>query len=176
MSLHAHIPRPLQRLLNFVAYQATWFTGVYGGDKWTIPAVTCLMLIHLLIVREGEWKLMGCFAITGICMDTIWMHMGLVHYPENTMYPLLPIWLMLLWFAVSTTLTHAINPIFRRPILVTILAVLIAPYSYSVGAKAGGIEITEVGYYAVAAGWGTLMFITSFTIKYIRPDMVGLEH
>ena len=36
--------------------------------------------------------------------------------------------------------------------------------------------ITEAGYYAIAAGWSTLMFIASFTVRYIRPDLIGLEH
>ena len=175
MSLH-HIPRPLQRLLNFVFYQATWFTGIYNGDAYAIPAVIALLLFHTTIARDGEWKLIGFFAVTGICLDSLWYNLGLVSYPTNNVAPLLPLWMMALWFAVATTLTHAINPFFRRPLLAGLVALFLAPYSYSIGVDIGVIEITEAGSYAIGIGWALLIFTAGFIMKYIRPDMVGLEH
>lgn len=176
MKVFGPLPRPLERLVNFVAYQITWFTAVYNGNGIGLPLIAAFLLLHTQFAREGEWKLISCFAITGICLDTLWMNLGLTYYPENSEATFLPLWMMGLWFAVSTTLTHAINPFFRRPIAVTIMAAIIAPYAYSVGSEAGGMVVTEAGYYAVAAGWSTLMFIASFTVRYIRPDLIGLEH
>ena len=56
------------------------------------------------------------------------------------------------------------------------IALFLAPYSYSIGVDIGVIEITEAGSYAIGIGWALLIFTAGFIMKYIRPDMVGLEH
>jgi hypothetical protein len=105
----------LKPLVNAVLFQCGWFACVLGGDsRWLLVAVAALA-VHLLWIsswsREGQVIL--AVTLLGTLIDTSLRSFGVFHF--SLPGPLIPLWLMVLWALLATTLRHCLAWSAREP-------------------------------------------------------------
>lgn len=160
------ITNPLLRnLFNFVLFQALWFLCVIQADN-TAAAITLGGIgVHLLLVsqnraREARFIIMA--AALGLALDTLWQNLGVLRFPlHDGAYAegLIPAWLIGLWLAFITTLSHSLSWIRQYPYLPYLLAPIAGPIAYLGATVLGPVEIGH-GYWGIAAlafGWLLVM-------------------
>ena len=89
-------------------FQCGWFVCVLGGDsRWLLIGIAALG-VHLLWIsswtREGQVIL--AVTVLGTLVDTALRGLGVFEF--NTPGPLIPLWLILLWALLATTLRHCL--------------------------------------------------------------------
>ncbi len=151
-------------LLNLLGFQLCWFACVVGGDVWAAGAVGLFLLWHLRITDRQEWWLIAGLGFAGVALDTLWYQLGLMRFPD-TVTVLIPLWLMLLWLAFAATLRHSLGYLFQRPMLLGVVSLIAAPFSYFAGSKLGAIELSSLTLVVIGISWGVLMVISSLLYR-----------
>ncbi|MDE1530937.1 DUF2878 domain-containing protein [Pseudomonas carnis] len=136
----------LKSLANAVLFQCGWFACVLGGDsRWLLIGVAVLGA-HLLWIsawaREGQVIL--AVTVLGTLVDTALRGLGVFEF--NTPGPLIPLWLILLWALLATTLRHCLAWSARPWWLASLLGAVGGPLSYYAGSQLAGVSF----------GYGTL--------------------
>lgn len=156
----------LPLILNGLMFQAVWLLCILGGDTW-VPMAILILAVWLWWRRlPGEMSQITLLSGTGIVMDSIWMVAGLMVFQDSLwpQAPLIPLWLMVLWFGFSATLRHSMRFLLGRPRLAALLGATAAPLSYATGAYLADVSITPVTLIAVGTGWATLLAVAAHWI------------
>ena len=149
----------LKRLANAVLFQCGWFACVLGGDnRWLLVAVAALA-VHLLWIsswsREGQVIL--AVTLLGTLIDTSLRSFGVFHF--SLPGPLIPLWLMVLWALLGTTLHHCLAWSARPWWRASLLGAVDGPLSYYAGSQLAGVSFgygTAPTVIGLALLWGLL--------------------
>ena len=130
----------LKPLANAVLFQCGWFACVLGGNsRWLLVAVAALA-VHLLWIsswsREGQVIL--AVTLLGTVIDTALRTFGVFHFSMPG--PLIPLWLIVLWALLATTLRHCLAWSARPWWRASLLGAVGGPLSYYAGSQLAGVN------------------------------------
>ncbi|MFJ7110327.1 DUF2878 domain-containing protein [Pseudomonas sp. NPDC098740] len=145
----------LEKLANAALFQLGWFVCVVGGNSlWLLVAVGALV-IHLLWISswEQEGRLILSVVLIGTAVDSALRWLGVFEFMD--LPPLIPLWLMLLWALLATTLRHCLlwsaEPWWRA----SLLGAVGGPLSYYAGGQLAGVQF-PYGHLPTLIGIGLL--------------------
>jgi hypothetical protein len=131
----------LKPLANALLFQIGWFACVLGGNSlWLLIAVGVLS-VHLLWISSwaAEGKLLISVTLIGTLLDSALQALGVFDF--DTSGPLIPLWLIVLWAVLATTLNHCLawtaTPWWRA----SLLGAIGGPLSYCAGSQMAGVHL-----------------------------------
>ncbi len=158
----------MRKLLNFALFQAGWFAAIllaaHGRPGAALAAAGAAVGISLWLFspdRAGDVRLLLAVALSGFCIDTVHLHMGVFALVGAPLFPhLCPLWLAALWALLGTTLRGSLSWLAGRYALSAVLGAVAGPLSYLGGAKLGAASLPADHTFSVAAlavGWAVAM-------------------
>ncbi|MBV4488767.1 DUF2878 domain-containing protein [Pseudomonas sp. SWRI153] len=129
-----------KRVANAVLFQLGWLACVLGGNSlWLLLALAALV-IHLRWISSWavEGRLILCVVIVGTAVDSVLRHLGVFRFEDLS--PLIPLWLMLLWALLATTLRHCLAWSARPWWLASGLGAVGGALSYYGGGQLAGVQ------------------------------------
>ncbi|KTB69238.1 hypothetical protein AO066_20130 [Pseudomonas fluorescens] len=130
----------LKTLANAVLFQCGWFACVLGGDSAWLMVGLAVLAIHLLWISSWaqDGRLILGVTLLGTLVDTVLRTVGFFQFIEPG--PLIPLWLILLWALLATTLRHCLawstQPWWRA----ALLGAVGGPMSYYAGSQLAGVS------------------------------------
>ncbi|MBJ7370796.1 DUF2878 domain-containing protein [Pseudomonas koreensis] len=129
-----------ERIANAVLFQLGWLACVLGGNSlWLLLAVAALV-IHLRWISSwaAEGRLILCVVIVGTAVDSVLRYLDVFRFADAS--PLIPLWLMLLWALLATTLRHCLAWSARPWWLASGLGAVGGALSYYGGGRLAGVQ------------------------------------
>jgi len=130
----------LERLANAALFQLGWLACVIGGNSlWLLVALGALV-IHLLWISRWaeEGRLILSVVLLGTTVDSSLRRLGVFEF--NEVAPLIPLWLMLLWALLATTLRHCLQWTAKPWWVGSLLGAVGGPLSYYAGGQLAGVQ------------------------------------
>lgn len=162
--------------LNFMAYEAVWFSAVIGagyGQAW--PGLNAALLLLLLtrifsLQWRSDFRLAAVAIVCGQCLDGTLAGLHWVHYRAAYPFPV-PLWIFALWASFALTLNHSLAYLKRRPWLASLLGAVAAPMSYWGAARGWHAVDFEVPIWRalvfLAISWALVMpLLTQFARRW----------
>ncbi|MCZ2721309.1 DUF2878 domain-containing protein [Marinomonas sp. 15G1-11] len=151
---------------NAIFFQIAWFICVASPEIIAIIAVSMLLIIHsrFMIRDNREWLLIMGFTTSGMMIDSVLQTLGVIQFSgaiaitENV--SILPIWMMCLWLAFSTTLIHGLfwlHGRFKFAMLIGGFAVPVSYYGGLIMSRSSSIEPVWIMLITVGAIWALLL-------------------
>jgi hypothetical protein len=113
---------------------------VLGGNSlWLLLALAALV-IHLRWISSwaAEGRLILCVVIVGTAVDSVLRYLDVFRFADAS--PLIPLWLMLLWALLATTLRHCLAWSARPWWLASALGAVGGALSYYGGGRLAGVQ------------------------------------
>ncbi|MEK1939636.1 MAG: DUF2878 domain-containing protein [Pseudomonas sp.] len=130
----------LKPLFNAGLFQLGWFACVFSPQYLALLAVPLLIaVVHVLWLGRGELNVLAVITVLGTLIDSVLMHAGLFEFAEPRL--LIPLWLVLMWTLLATTLRHCLAWTARPWWLASLLGAVSAPLSYYAGARLAGVGL-----------------------------------
>lgn len=129
-----------EQIANAVLFQLGWLACVLGGNSlWLLLAVAALV-IHLRWISSwaAEGRLILCVVIVGTAVDSVLRYLDVFRFADAS--PLIPLWLMLLWALLATTLRHCLAWSARPWWLASALGAVGGALSYYAGGRLAGVQ------------------------------------
>jgi hypothetical protein len=153
-----------EKLLNLALYEAGWFACVLGaaGGKGGAGAALAagLLLVHLALAKnrliEGRIVLL-CGAV-GFVLDSAQSLTGRLSFTGPFFDPyaaLAPIWVLMLWLQLGTTLRFSLSWLSRRYGVAAVLGAVGGPVAFLAGERLG------------AATWGEPRWLTALSLAVV---------
>jgi hypothetical protein len=127
--------------INAVLFQIGWFACVLGGTSpWLLVAVGVLAL-HFFWISSwtADGELVISVVLIGTLLDTLLLACGVFEFAEGG--ALIPLWLIMLWAVLATTLKHCLawtaTPWWRA----SLLGAIGGPLSYDAGSHMAGVHL-----------------------------------
>lgn len=152
-------------LVNFLAFQAGWFSCVLGaanGYPLVGPVAVLLALtIHLKMAYRPrlELALVLTAAVIGALFDSLLLQTGWLSYPNGMLWAgTAPYWIVAMWLLFATTLNVSMRWMRERWYAAVLLGLIGGPMSYYAGAKLGGLTFINMpaALAALAIGWAVV--------------------
>ncbi len=91
-----------------VLFQIGWLACVLGGNSLWLLLALAVLVIHLRWISSWaeEGRLILSVVIVGTAVDSVLRGLGVFEFQDLS--PLIPLWLMLLWALLATTLRHCL--------------------------------------------------------------------
>ncbi len=166
----------MKNLVNFVAFQAVWFSAVVGASKalwWPGPlAATVFAIAHLLSPMRirGDGFLIAVALLLGAVVDSAYAFSGTLTYAAP--FPsehLAPLWILALWVGFALTLNHSLAYLAHRPLFATVAGAIVGPISYwSAGRAFDAVTLGDPLWRSVLAlsfGWAIAMLVLSLVAR-----------
>jgi hypothetical protein len=158
----------IDKILNFVLFQAGWFACVLGGAHgMTLASAAAASVVIGVSLRwfsadrMSDARLFLAVALTGFCVDTVHLRFGVFALVGDPRFPhLCPLWLVAMWAMFGTTLRGSLGWLKGRYGLAAILGAVAGPLSYLGGAKLGAVTLHPNSAFSIAAlavGWAVVM-------------------
>ncbi|MBV4477233.1 DUF2878 domain-containing protein [Pseudomonas sp. B2M1-30] len=130
----------LERLANAVLFQVGWLACVLGGNSLWLLLALAVLVIHLRWISGWavEGRLILSVVIVGTAVDSVLRTVGVFEFKDLS--PLIPLWLMLLWALLATTLRHCLQWSARPIWLASLLGALGGALSYYAGGQLAGVR------------------------------------
>ncbi|MFO7576664.1 MAG: DUF2878 domain-containing protein [Pelovirga sp.] len=146
-------------LLNIAIYQLVWFIAVLGGEGLVWLGLLVLTAHFFLSPRpQSDLLLALVVLLIGVLVDGLLRQIGVFVFVEDR-FPL-PFWLMLIWVALATLLTHSLRWLAPRPWLAVVCGACGGPLAYVAGVRLGvaafGVS-TPAAIVLLAVVWGALV-------------------
>lgn len=131
----------LKQIANAVLFQLGWFACVLGGNSYWLLIPIGVLLIHLLWISSwtAEGKLLLWITGLGIVLDSALMLLGVFDFGSQGL--LIPLWLILLWAVLGTTLRHCLAWTARPWWRASVLGAIGGPMSYYAGSQLAGVQL-----------------------------------
>ncbi len=129
-----------ERIANAVLFQLGWLACALGGNSlWLLLALAALV-IHLRWISSwaAEGRLILCVVIVGTAVDSVLRYLDVFRFADAS--PLIPLWLMLLWALLATTLRHCLAWSARPWWLASALGAVGGALSYYAGGRLAGVQ------------------------------------
>ena len=145
----------LERLTNAALFQLGWFACVVGGDSLWLLVPLAALVIHLLWISRwaDEGRLILSVVLLGTTVDSTLRWLGVFDFADVA--PLIPLWLMLLWALLATTLRHCLAWSAHPWWLASALGAIGGPLSYYAGSQLAGVQF-PYGQWVTLIGIGVL--------------------
>ena len=138
----------LPNILNFAAFQATWFTSILGaaaGLPWLGPAAVVLWMGGHLSALGGErgveWRMLLLAAAFGYAVDSLLVLGGWLFFPAESWVWGSPPWMVALWVGFTATLSRSLRWLNGRYGVAAVLGLVGGPAAYYAGARLGAVEL-----------------------------------
>ena len=131
------------KLLNLVIFNLLWLGLVLGRDSLIQLTFAVLIVYLICLVIIGKLKIYQLVlpASIGVTIDCTLTFFGLFNFPDSSF--IVPLWLIVLWFNFSTTLTLSLSFINRSKLLASGLGAAALPFNYAVGERLGAVTFGE---------------------------------
>ncbi|MBX3374547.1 MAG: DUF2878 domain-containing protein [Phycisphaeraceae bacterium] len=155
------------RMLNFVAFQITWFACVLsaGGGRPIVGVLVALghLAVHFCMVprRRPEFALVIPAMALGFIGDSVLAALSCIAFtgPARSgpggAVGLTTVWMVMLWANFATTLRSSMRWLRGRPVLAAGFGAVGGPLAYWAGARLGAIDFPR-GLPSAALGVGVL--------------------
>ncbi|OEC38466.1 hypothetical protein A7D27_21890 [Pseudomonas sp. 1D4] len=155
------LPPLLANGLNALAFQGGWFACVFASQHPLLLLVPLgALALHLSLVAHWrqELPLVAAVALLGAALDSLLLNLGLFDFAGESRWA--PLWLILLWALLATTLRHCLAWSARPLWLSALLGALGGPLSYYAGARLAdvGLPLGQVTSLALLAAIWALVF------------------
>ena len=130
----------LERVANAVLFQVGWLACVIGGNSLWLLLALAVLVIHLGWISSwaAEGRLILSVVIVGTAVDSLLRAAGVFEFQDLS--PLIPLWLMLLWALLATTLRHCLQWSARPWWLASALGAVGGAVSYYGGGHLAGVR------------------------------------
>ena len=175
-------------LINFIAFQAGWFSCVLGaanGYPLLGPVVVFLVAsLHLALAKEprNELILILLAAVIGALFDTLLLQTGWLSYTNGMLWAgTAQYWIVAMWLLFATTLNVSLRWLRKNYYAAALLGLIGGPMSYYGGAKLGGLMFinTTAALTALAIGWAIVTpFLVWLSERFdgIQPEEQVAQH
>lgn len=165
-----------RNILNFVLFQAGWFACVLYPGPAAVGVVVLLVSVHLIFIsqaRMSELQFIGGGVVLGGILDGLWFNTGVLDNGVSG-FQLTPIWILGLWAAFTTTLSHSLSWISARPWLPFVCAPVAGPFAYWSASKLGAVAMPDLtlSLAALAVGWFLVFPLLLYIRKTLYPELV----
>jgi hypothetical protein len=151
-------------VINFILFQVAWFSCILGAanaQPWLGVLVTMLILAwHLFRSKKvkNELTLLVYTIVVGAFLDQALLSFNLVNYQHHGWHQsIVPIWILALWLAISTTLNVSLAWMQKRYYVGFIFGMIGGPLAYLAAEKLGAVTITsQLSFAVLAIGWATI--------------------
>ncbi|MEL1091109.1 DUF2878 domain-containing protein [Pseudomonas sp. OB66] len=129
-----------EQIANAVLFQLGWLACVLGGNSLWLLLAVAVLVIHLRWISSwaAEGRLILCIVIVGTAVDSVLRYLDVFRFADAS--PLIPLWLMLLWALLATTLRHCLAWSARPWWLASGLGALGGALSYYAGGRLAGVQ------------------------------------
>ncbi len=128
---------------NILLFNAIWFGCVVGQGNylWLIGPVLCCYVV--LMLRAGRFSLLQLLLpiAIGVSVDLLLTQNGFYQFDNQLL--LIPLWLVILWVAFSTTLTQSLRFLGKNIYLAALLGAIGFPFSYAMGERLGAVSFGD---------------------------------
>jgi hypothetical protein len=162
--------------INFVVFQIGWFACVLFPGLGAVGLVVLIVAFHLAFIskaRKAELQFIGAGVVIGGLLDGLWFNIGVL---DNGIegFQLTPIWILGLWAAFSTTLSHSLGWISAKPWLPYVCAPIAGPFAYWSASKMGAVELPDLTFslLALAIGWLVVFPLLLYIRKTLYPELL----
>ncbi|MGE8189347.1 DUF2878 domain-containing protein [Pseudomonas sp. NPDC086278] len=165
----------LERLANAVLFQIGWFACVVGGSGLWLLVALAVLVIHLLWISRwaDEGRLILSVVLLGTTVDSSLRWLGVFDF--NDVAPLIPLWLMLLWALLATTLRHCLQWTATPWWLGSVLGAVGGPLSYYAGGQLAGVSF-PYGQWPTLIGIGLLWALLFPTLHFMAQRLASDIH
>lgn len=153
------------KIANALMLKGAWLCCVLGGGTFGLPALLIMFSISLWQKElRHDLPYVLLLGVTGLCLDTVWLHTGVLDYGSAAvMLPLgitlAPAWIVMLWLAVGLSIRHSLIFLVNRPMFGALLVGCGSPVSYWTGERFGAVVIPSMsGLVVLAVVWIGLFF------------------
>lgn len=155
-----------RNLINFVAFQAGWFSCVlaaaHGLPLAGLLVALCAVLLHLGLAAQprAELRLVTIAVLIGLAFDSLLASQGWVKYPNGMLVDgMAPYWILAMWAMFATTLNASMGWMRGRPALAAMMGAVFGPLSYQAGGRLGGLSFGDevAAMLALGIGWAIVM-------------------
>jgi len=132
---------PTRLIANALLFQAGWFACVLGGTGWWLLVPLATLVIHFCWTSSwaAEGKLVVSVTLAGAALDSFLLQMGVFEFADSE--TLAPIWLVLLWALLATTLNHCLAWSAKPVWLAGGLGAIGGPLSYFAGSNLAEVNL-----------------------------------
>jgi hypothetical protein len=152
----------MTKLVNFLAFQISWFATVYfaaAGQAYVGVLITVVWMFCHLYTAENkkfvESQLLLTAAIIGYLIDSLQVMTGSMSFPLHAQLggPS-TLWMVALWVNFAATLNYSMKWLNGHLYLAGALGVIAGPIAYYAGSRLGAIEINgNAGLLMIAVQW-----------------------
>ncbi|WP_297834128.1 DUF2878 domain-containing protein [Pseudomonas sp.] len=130
-----------KQLINALLFQIGWFACVLGGNSFWLLIAVGVLAIHLLWISswQAEGLLLISVALIGTTVDSLLLNCGVFSFDAGG--PLIPLWLVMLWAVLATTLNHCLDWTAKPWWRASVLGAVGGPMSYYAGSKMAGVHL-----------------------------------
>lgn len=159
---------PVKLIANALLFQAAWFACVLGGNSLWLLVPLAALAIHFTWISSwaAEGKLIVSVMLAGAAVDSFLLQMGVFSFAGEPL--LAPLWLVLLWAILGTTLNHCLAWSAKPVWMACLLGAVAGPLSYFAGAA-----LADVG---LPLGGTTSAIVLAFCWAIIYPLLHGFAH
>ena len=130
----------LSKRFNVVAFNLIWLGCVVGREQywWAFAPVVfgyLALLVQRRIFRVGKFLML--FGL-GVGIDSLLTVLGVFQFGPTIFF--IPLWLVLLWAAFTTTLFLSLEIVGRNKLIAAICGALAFPFNYAVGERLGAVS------------------------------------
>ena len=129
-----------EQIANAVLFQLGWLACVLGGNSLWLLLALAVLVIHLRWISSwaAEGRLILCVVIVGTAVDSVLRYLDVFRFADAS--PLIPLWLMLLWALLATTLRQCLAWSARPWWLASALGAVGGALSYYGGGRLAGVQ------------------------------------
>lgn len=159
---------PVKLIANALLFQASWFACVLGGNSLWLLVPLAALAIHFTWISSwaAEGKLIVSVMLAGAAVDSFLLQMGVFSFAGEPL--LAPLWLVLLWAILGTTLNHCLAWSAKPVWMACLLGAVAGPLSYFAGAA-----LADVG---LPLGGTTSAIVLAICWAIIYPLLHGFAH
>ncbi|MDD9890644.1 MAG: DUF2878 domain-containing protein [Gammaproteobacteria bacterium] len=128
-----------QNSVNLIVFNLMWIGLVLGRESFlfiTVPVVIGYVTFLITSGRIKAYQLLVPAGI-GISVDSLLTIFGIFSFANSNF--LIPLWLIMLWLAFSTTLTHSLSFLSKHWFIAAIAGGVAFPFNYAVGERLGAV-------------------------------------
>ena len=160
------------KVANALMLKVCWLCCVLGGLVFGLPALSAMVLISIWQKQFAEdLPFMLGLGLIGLCLDTLWMYVGVLDYGSAAVQlspgmSLAPAWIIMLWLAVGLSIRHSLIFLVNRPLFGALLVGGGSPLSYLTGQSFGAVVIPSTqGLVVLAVAWFGLFYLVFHLAK-----------
>src|SRR5690554_2795574 len=151
---------PAKNLFNALLFVSGWLACVLGGNSAWLLIPGAALLVHFFHISNwaAEGKLLVSCLLAGAVLDSLMLQMGWLAIRGHEV--LAPLWLVLGWALIGTTLNHALRWSARPWWRASLLGAVAGPLLYGVIVQREDVSLTLSlipGLLLIALAWAIML-------------------